>query len=318
MRASDLASGRSLCNKAASKEPQLRERLTRLFNEPLFHFLILGLAIYAGYAWLNPENADGGELIIRVGEGERAWMWTSFEKRWKRPPTADELEGLTKEYVRETAFYREALAMGLDQDDTIVRRRLAQKLEFLVQDLIDVAPATDEELEAYFEEHRVDYRQPELITFTHAFVDPDKRGAETESHAVAVLEGLKEADDPTSGAKELGDPFMLQLYYPERTEADISKLFGGRFAQSISDLSVGTWQGPVLSGYGMHLVYVHGREAFPEPAFADVRDRVADDWAAAKREELNAEYRDRLLEKYTIVVDDDAVADTVASGEPSR
>ena len=156
-----------------------------------------------------------------------------------------------------------------------------------------------------------------LITFTHAFVDPDKWGNETESHAATALEGLEKADDPTNGAKELGDPFMLQLYYPERTEADISKLFGGGFARSIRDLSVGAWQGPVLSGYGVHLVYVHAKETFPDPAFAGVRDRVADDWMEAKREELNDEYRERLLEKYTVVIEDDATSDTVAQEESS-
>ena len=292
-------------------------RISRLVKEPLFHFLILGLAIYAGYAWLNPDDAPESDQTIVVGAGERAWMRTSFEKRWNRPPTANELEGLTKEYVRETAFYREALAMGLDKDDTIVRRRLAQKLEFLVQDLIDVSPPSDADLETYFGEHHADYRQPDLITFTHAFVDPDKWGNETESHAATVQEALKKADDPTRGAKELGDPFMLQLYYPERTEADISKLFGGGFARSLGDLSLGAWQGPVLSGYGMHLVYVHARETFPEPAFANVRERVAQDWTEARREELNDEYRERLLEKYTVVIEDEATSDTVAQGESS-
>ncbi|MBW2159660.1 MAG: peptidyl-prolyl cis-trans isomerase, partial [Deltaproteobacteria bacterium] len=184
-------------------------------------------------------------------------------------------------------------------------------------DLIDVKPATDEELEAYFDEHRADYRQPDLITFTHAFVDPDKWGNETESHAASVLEALEKADDPTGGAQELGDPFMLQLYYPERTEAEISKLFGGGFARSLGDLSLGAWQGPVLSGYGVHMVYVHARETFPEPAFANARDRVAEDWMEAKREELNDEYRERLLEKYTVVIEDEATSDTVAQGESS-
>jgi hypothetical protein len=207
--------------------------------------------------------------------------------------------------------------MGLDQDDSIVRRRLAQKLEFLVQDLIDVGAPTDAELEAYFDEHRADYRQPDLITFTHAFVDPDKWGNETELHASSVLEALEKADDPTGGAKELGDPFMLQLYYPERTEADISKLFGGGFARSLGDVSLDAWQGPVLSGYGLHMVYVHARETFPEPAFANVRDRVTDDWVEAKREELNDEYRERLLEKYRVVIEDEATSDTVAQGESS-
>jgi hypothetical protein len=279
--------------------------------------LILGLIIYAGYAWLNPGEAPESDQTIVVGAGELGWMRTSFEKRWNRPPTPQELEGLTKEYVRETAFYREALAMGLDQDDSIVRRRLAQKLEFLVQDLIDVGAPTDAELEAYFDEHRADYRQPDLITFTHAFVDPDKWGNETELHASSVLEALEKADDPTGGAKELGDPFMLQLYYPERTEADISKLFGGGFARSLGDVSLDAWQGPVLSGYGVHMVYVHARETFPDPAFANVRDRVTDDWVEAKREELNDEYRERLLEKYRVVIEDEATSDSVAQGESS-
>ena len=292
-------------------------RVSRLVKEPLFHFLILGLSIYAGYAWLNPGEAPESDQTIVVGPGEHAWMRTSFEKRWNRPPTPTEMDGLVQEYVRETAFYREALAMGLDQDDTIVRRRLAQKLEFLVQDLIDVKPATDAELETYFDEHRADYRQPDLITFTHVFVDPDKRGSETHNDAAKIREALEKLDDPTSGARELGDPFMLQLYYPERTEADISKLFGGEFARSLGDLSLGAWLGPVLSGYGVHLVYVHGRETFPDPVFADVRDRVADDWVEAKREELNDEYRERLLEKYTVVIEDDATSDTVAQEESS-
>ena len=295
----------------------MKERLSRLFKEPLVHFLILGLVIYAGYAWLNPSDESESDLVIRVGEGERGWMRTSFEKRWNRSPTPKEMDGLIQEYVRETAFYREALAMGLDEDDTIVRRRLSQKLEFLVQDLIDVPPPTDEQLEAYFDEHRATYRAPDLITFSHAFVDPDMRGAEAERHAVTVQEALKNADDPTSAAKELGDPFMLQLYYPERTEAEISKLFGGDFARSVSELSLGTWHGPVLSGYGTHLVYLHDRRSFPEPTFAEVQDRVVEDWVAAKRDELNEEYRERLIEKYTIVIEDDPTSVATAQTEAS-
>ena len=282
----------------------MKERLSRLFKEPLVHFLILGLVIYAGYAWLNPSDESESDLVIRVGEGERGWMRTSFEKRWNRSPTPKEMDGLIQEYVRETAFYREALAMGLDEDDTIVRRRLSQKLEFLVQDLIDVPPPTDEQLEAYFDEHRATYRAPDLITFSHAFVDPDMRGAETERHAVTVQEALKNADDPTSAAKELGDPFMLQLYYPERTEAEISKLFGGDFARSVSELSLGTWHGPVLSGYGVHLVYVHDLEEAPAPQFATVQDQVKQDWLDEKRLQLQDEYVKNVLATYEVVFED--------------
>jgi hypothetical protein len=208
--------------------------------------------------------------------------------------------------------------MGLDQDDTIVRRRLAQKLEFLVQDLIEVAPPTEGELEAYFEAHSGDYRQSDLITFTHVFVDPDKRGAETHNDAAKIRADLEKLEDPTSGARALGDPFMLQSYYPERTEADISKLFGGEFAEVLAGSSTGAWHGPIVSGYGLHLVYVEAKETFPQPELAEVRERVAEDWTAAKRAELNEEYRKRLLEKYTIVIEDEASSDAVAHGEPSE
>ncbi len=297
----------------------MNERLSRLLREPLFHFFILGLAIYGGYAWLYAgETSEGHQQIIRVGEGERAWMRTSFEKRWKREPTPRELEGLTTEYVRETAFYREALAMGLDKDDTIVRRRLAQKLEFLVQDLLDVSPPTDADLATYFEAHRGDYRRPDLITFTHVFVDPDKRDAATHDDAMKIRAALEKLEDPASGAKELGDPFMLQSYYPERTEADISKLFGGEFAETLAASNTGAWHGPIVSGYGLHLVYVHGKQTFPQPELSEVRERLAEDWATAKRAELNEEYRKRLLEKYTIVIEDVPTSNAVAQGEPSQ
>ena len=288
-----------------------------MLKEPLFHFLVLGLLIYGGYAWLHADDAPDNEQTIVVGAGELAWMQTSFEKRWKRGPTPVELGGLVKEYVRETVLYREALAMGLDQDDTIVRRRLAQKLEFLVQDLVEVSPPTEEALEVYFGEHLADYREPDRITFTHVFVDPDRRGAETLGDAAEIREALEKFEDPADGAKELGDPFMLQSYYPERTEAEISKLFGGEFAKSVGELSEGAWHGPVLSGYGVHVVYVHGTQTFPQPSMSEVRERVVQDWTAAKREELNAEYYTRLLDKYDVVIEEAPDGGLAAQGERS-
>ena len=282
----------------------MSERLARLLREPLFHFLILGLLIYGGYAWLHSGAAPDDQESITVGAGELAWLRTSFEKRWKRTPTPAELNGLIDEYVRETVLYREALAMGLDRDDTIVRRRLAQKLEFLVQDLVEVKAPTEEELETYFEAHREEYREPGLVTFSHVFVDPDRRGEQTLQDAAAIREALEKLEDPAQGAKKLGDPFMLQRYYPERNEAEISKLFGGEFAERVGELSEGVWHGPVLSGYGVHLVYVHGKQSFPQPSLAEVRERVLNDRTTAKRRELDDEYVARLREKYDVVIED--------------
>ena len=193
-------------------------------------------------------------------------------------------EGLTTEYVRETAFYREALAMGLDQDDTIVRRRLAQKLEFLVQDLIDVKPPGDAELETYFDEHRASYRSPDLITFSHVFVDPDKWGNETERRCSERFSRVcVEAGRPDEWREGARRPVHAAALLPganrsrhlealrwwlraERQRAERRRLAGSR---SFPD-----------TGYTSSTSTI--RRGFPEPAFADVRDRVADDWMAAE------------------------------------
>lgn len=288
-----------------------------MLKEPLFHFLVLGLLIYGGYAWLHADDAPHDKRTISVGAGEVGWLRTSFEKRWMRAPTEAELDGLVKEYIRETVLYREALAMGLDQDDTIVRRRLAQKLEFLVQDLVEVSPPSEAELEAYFEAHQEDYREPDRITFSHVFVDPDKRGDRTLDDAARIRSALENLDDPADGAKELGDPFMLQSYYPERTQTEVSKLFGGAFAERVAELSEDVWHGPVVSGYGVHLVYLHGRQTFPQPTLAEVRQRVVDDWTAAKRRELNDEYIARLRQKYNVMVEDAPEAELTKRAERS-
>ena len=144
--------------------------------------------------------------------------------------------------------------MGLDKDDTIIRRRLAQKLEFLAQDLVALTPPTEAELQAYFTAHRESYQEPVRFTFTQVFIDPDKRGDATLDEARAIKAKLVAQSDATGNAGALGDRFRLQSYYPENAQTDIQKLFGSGFAESVADLSPGQWHGPILSGYGVHLV----------------------------------------------------------------
>ena len=151
----------------------------KLLREPLLHFVLIGAAIYLLYgAFAEPlPEADDKTIVVTAGEIE--WMQTSWQKRWNRPPTDKELVGLIQQYIRETVLYREALTMGLNQHDQVIRRRLAQKLEFLAKDLVALTPPTDEELQAYFDEHRERYQAPVLYTFTQVYIDPDKRGDAT-------------------------------------------------------------------------------------------------------------------------------------------
>jgi hypothetical protein len=275
----------------------------KLLREPLLHFLFLGAAIYLAYGLFAEPAADmeGDTLVVSAGEIE--WMLTSWAKRWNRPPTADELEGLIQQYIRETVLYREALAMGLDKDDTVIRRRLAQKLEFLVQDLPTLTPPSEADLQAYFEAHRERYQEPAQYTFTQVYVDPDKRGNATLDDARAIKSALMAQPDPIADAGEQGDGLLLQAHFPQNTRADIEKLFGSGFSELVVELPPGEWHGPVLSGYGVHLVYVHNISEPPVPAFTDVRARVQQDWEDERRQTMNEQFYAGLRDRYTIVIE---------------
>lgn len=278
-------------------------RVAKIAREPLFHFLLIGACIYFLYGMLGPEQAEDPGRTITVTAGDIAWLSQTWQKRWNRPPTAEELEGLIRAHVKETVLYREALAMGLDRDDVIVRRRLAQKLTFLTQDLLQPAEPNEEVLRAYFEEHRARYREPDLVTFTQIFLDPDKRGDSTLGDAEAMKTSLASRDPTSADMATLGDAFMLQAYFPERSERDIARFFGSGFADSVMALSPGIWHGPVLSGYGVHLVYVHTHDTPPSTTFESVHERVLEDWAAGEREALDERFLEELLGRYDVVID---------------
>ncbi len=301
------------------RERPFAARIRSAVREPLVHFLVLGAVLYglaALFGGISEEGPD--DRTVRVTAGQIAWLEGTWEKRWNRPPTPAERAGLIREYVRETVLYREALAMGLDRDDTIVRRRLAQKLEFLSQDLLAPAAPEEDDLRAWFAANAERYQEPALVTFSHVFVDPDRREDRTLADAGTILAELRALPSPVEPGDALGDPFMLQGYYPARSELEIGKLFGREFAASVLALEPGAWHGPVLSGYGVHLVYVHQREEALDADFAAARDRVAQDWADERREELNAEFYAGLLARYTVVVEDEVGAEDVAALEVTR
>ncbi len=299
------------------KSSGFRTWIRAAVREPLLHFLLLGAAIYAVYGLTRPDVERSAENRITVTAGEIDWLTGSWQKRWNRAPTPQEREGLIDQYTRETIFYREALAMGLDRDDTIIRRRLAQKLEFLSEDLIATVSPTEAELIAYFAEHTAQYELPALLSMTHVFVDPDKREEQTLADSETIGAELRALQPPTEGAEDLGDPFMLQHYYPERSESELAKLFGAEFARSVFGLESGQWHGPVLSGYGVHWVFVEQRILAETPEFAAVRDRVERDWRDERRAKFNDEFYAQLRARYEVVIEDEA-ASAIEDEEASK
>lgn len=292
----------------------MSNRLTRLFKEPLIQFLIIGAAIYGAYALFGSPEEDYRDNIILVDSNRIDAMISQWESRWQRPPTRQEIDGLIQQYIKEDVLYRQAVSMGLNEDDPITRRRMAQKLEFLTSDLAQMQEPAEGELETFFEENEAAYRDPDRISFSHIFFDPDARGDATLDDADQLLAQLKAEGEPTEEMLQQGDRFMLQNYFAAASERDIRRQLGSGFAESVIALEPGQWHGPVLSGYGVHLVYVFAFQEAPAPQLEAVRERVLEDWHTVKREEFNQQFLKSLKERFEIIVDE-LPADRLLDGQ---
>jgi hypothetical protein len=218
-----------------------------LAKEPLVQFFLIGACIYGAYALYGAPGEEVSDKTILVDAGRIESFIGEWERRWKRPPTRQELDGVIGAFVREDILYRQAVAMGLGEDDPITRRRLAQKLEFLTNDIALFREPVEGELQQYFQDNQELYREPGLITFSQVFLDPDKRDAATLADARELLARLKSAGDPDGATLDAGDSFMLQSYYREVSESDIRRQLGSGFSEAVMQLAPGRWHGPVLS-----------------------------------------------------------------------
>ncbi len=295
----------------------LREKIVILIREPFFHFLVIGVVVYFLYGFFGNQAGIEPDNTITVTASQIDWLEQTWQKRWNRPPTPKEKQGLIDAYVKESIMYQQALAIGLDRDDTIIRRRLAQKLEFLTRDLTEIASPSKEELRTYFDMHQDQYRTPASLSFTHVYFSTDKRQSQTVQDAKDALAKLQAESELTQSFKDMGDAFMLQQYYPDKTQQEILRLFGDEFSQKTFQIPVGKWTGPVESAYGLHLVYVHGRVESTMPDLADLQDRVLQDWASDKRREINEKFYASLLSRYEVIVEQKESNEktTLASGK---
>lgn len=275
-------------------------------REPLVHFTILGAALFLAYAVASDLFAVDQARQIVMDEAEIELLADGWQRQWQRPPTADELRGLVDARVREEVLYREAQAMGLDVNDIVVRRRMVQKMELLSQDLALLVDPTDQELQAFFAENRDEYLVPPRISFSHVYFNVDQRGAAVEADARRVLSELESADPPPVSAPELGDRFMLAYDYRLQAPSEIQRSFGSGFAEDLLDLEPG-WQGPIGSGYGIHLVNITERVESRVPDYGEVRDRLVMDFNRMRRDRANEALFEGLSERYDIEVDEAAI-----------
>lgn len=284
----------------------------RALREPLLHFLVLATGLFALSNAMSRMPADQEPDTIVVSQERLKSLVLIFQRTWQRPPTQQELDGIVNEYVKEELLYREALAMGLDQDDTLVRRRLRQKLEFVAEDMADAAEPTDEELQRYLDKHPESFRVERRATFYQVYLSRERRGDSLEADSTALLAKLRSG---SVEAAEVGDPSLLSHFHESLTERGISSLFGSDFMAQLFATEPGQWTGPLESAYGAHLVLVDQKTDGRVPKLEEVREAVRREWIAARRTTSKEEFFQALLRKYHVVVEELDFADEETAPE---
>ena len=285
----------------------------RLLRDPLLHFVVLGSVLFAVYALASGLFRSDQSRRIEITAAEIELLADNFARQWQRPPTEAELNGLVTARVREEVLYREALTVGLDQNDVVVRRRMVQKMELLSQDLALLADPTDPELQVFFRENPEQYRIPPRLSFSHIYFNLDQRGASAEEDAARVLETLRTRAAPPTSVPELGDRFMLPHDYRFQTPLEVQQQFGSQFAEALFELETG-WHGPILSGYGLHLVHIGERSESRIPEYQEVRDRLVSDFNRNRSERAREALFEGLLTNYTVEIDEEAIRGAALGG----
>jgi hypothetical protein len=271
--------------------------MRKLLREPLIHFLILGAVLFVVFD-LASETDQPGERRIVVTPGQVEQLASQFSRTWLRPPTPGELDGLVERYVRSEIYYREALAMGLGQDDPYVRNRLALKLEVLLDDLSAETEPAEEELARFLDQHAGRFAEPARLTFRQVYLNPEQH-ADPAGEAQRLLEVLRDGADPGG----LGDVSMLIPGLDGASPDGIARQFGEDFAAALLALEPGGWVGPIRSTFGAHLVRVSQRQPARQPALAEIRDAVLAEWRDQRRREAREQAYQRLRERYEIVME---------------
>ena len=266
---------------------------------------MLGLVVFGLYALLEkrPEAADD-PFLVEVTSADIEWIRTMWGKRMGREPTVEEMRGAVNQMIREQVLSREAVSLGLDEGDAVVRRRLTQKMDFLFQDLSNITEPSDSELQAYLQQQRSSYEIPAQMTFTHVYFSTDRRGGEAAADAVRkLLDQLHAGKETAPDAAVLGDPFLLPSHFADQTRADIQKTFGSRFAETIWSQALQVWQGPVASSYGLHAVFVHQRSEARLPDFGDIREKLQADWMAGRQRQAARAAYDKVRSRYRVLLE---------------
>ena len=272
----------------------------RILKEPLVHFLALGAVLF-GIGMLRGEGAGPATNRIAITPGGIERLLEGFRMTWQRPPTESEFKGLVEDYLKEEVLYREALEMGLDRDDQIIRRRMRQKLEFLTADLVESIEPSDEELQSHLDANVDLYRQEASLNFVQVYIGERDGADEDRVRAVAILDELR--TNPDADPEQMGDPFMYPAAHGDMRERDLLGLFGEEFTAQVVELPIGEWSGPVTSAFGLHVARLDMLDLGRPSELDEVREAVYRDLVSERTRAAEQSYFDGLLGQYEVTVE---------------
>ena len=276
-----------------STSAKARAGITAFARDPLAHFLVLGGLLFAGASALDAMS----QPVVRITQGDVEQIAASWQAMTMNPPSEEEMRGLLRERIDEEILAREAHRLGLDEDDVVIRRRLAQKMSFISDDVAVVMPATEADLLAFFDGRKDRFRLPERYTWRHVVFSAERPGDSERSAAEAALRSAPAGEDPA------GDPSLVPGTFSEASREAIVGEFGESFYQALASARESQWTGPVMSPFGAHLIRLESRIPASEPSYDAVREQVREAWLSEERDKRNSEMREEIRRRYRIEFD---------------
>lgn len=285
---------------------KIKNTLIKLTKQPVVQFMCIGLLMFLINTFVVKagDNNEEDKYKVYLSRSEVKSMEEIWLSKWQRPPTEMELEGMVNQYIEKAILFKEAVKIGLNKNDNIIRQRLAQKLEFLSNDLVKPDSATADEVQEYFELNIEKYTTPEKVTVTQLYVNHKIHGDSLDNEVKSRLSKLNSLNASSTNINIYGDQFTLQTYFPDIPKIELAKLFGREFVANVFELETEKWIGPVNSQYGAHLVYISHKSPAIVPEFETVTILVTEDLQRKKQIELNNLYIDGILSRYEVIIEE--------------
>lgn len=270
----------------------------KTLRDPITYFVLIGLALVAiNHVWANYQGKQGQTITVSAAEIDRlSALWANTAGRL---PTGEDKRQIIDQFVQQEVLVREAERLGLGDEDTIIQRRLAQKMDFLVSGESKAANPTDAILKKWFEQNRDQFAAPERRSFVHIYLSPEKHGGAIETVAASTLRAVQSG----TGWKSLGDPFIQKRSYAALPESEVTRLFGPDFAGAIFKLDAGQWSPPIGSAFGLHLVRIETIDSAAEANFEPIKAEIAAAWQENQSSKAKQEALQELVSGYDVVIE---------------